>query len=80
MPVLPLAHNPRKPHRGHRTSYAVLPRTSVPRGGRRSILCMDEDDLPESPRCAECLTTLDVSGTEDHPYWWCPSGKVARLS
>jgi hypothetical protein len=28
----------------------------------------------------QCLTSLEVAGTEDHPYWWCPWCKVARLS
>jgi tRNA(Ile2) C34 agmatinyltransferase TiaS len=38
---------------------------------------MDELD---QPRCPECLTTLEVAGTVTHPYWICPSCKVARLS
>lgn len=41
---------------------------------------MDDDDLPDVPHCPECLTQLEVAGTEDHPYWWCPVCKVARLA
>jgi hypothetical protein len=36
-------------------------------------------DLLDNPNCPQCLTRLEVSGTEDHPYWWCPSSRVARL-
>jgi transposase-like protein len=38
---------------------------------------MDDVDLP---RCPECLVVLEVAGTVEHPYWLCPSCKVARLS
>ena len=37
MPVLPLAHNPRKPHRGNRTTYVALPRTRTVGGGVASV-------------------------------------------
>jgi len=40
---------------------------------------MDDADLV-APQCQECLTALEVAGTTQHPYWWCPSCKVARLS
>jgi hypothetical protein len=40
---------------------------------------MDDDDLL-TLRCEECLTQLEVAGTTQHPYWFCPSCKVARLS
>jgi len=38
------------------------------------------DDELDAPNCSECLTRLEVAGTETHPHWWCPSCKVARLS
>lgn len=37
------------------------------------------DDI-ESPNCPQCLTRLEIAGTEEHPYWFCPVCKVARLS
>jgi transposase-like protein len=40
---------------------------------------MDDDDLVV-PRCEKSLTALQVAGTERHPYWLCPSCKVARLA
>ncbi len=33
-----------------------------------------------APNCPECLAALEVLGTVEHPYWWCPVCKVARLS
>ena len=37
------------------------------------------DDLG-TPNCDECLTPLELAGTDDRPYWYCPSCKVARLT
>ena len=34
----------------------------------------------DTPNCEQRLTRLEVMGTEDHPYRWCPSCKVAHLS
>jgi hypothetical protein len=39
---------------------------------------MDDDAF--TPNCVECLTQLEVAGTEKHPYWWCPLCKVVRLT
>jgi len=36
------------------------------------------DDKP--PNCDTCLTTLEVAGTEQHPYWWCPTCRIAQLA
>lgn len=36
------------------------------------------DDV-DQPLCPDCLVVLEVAGTETHPYWWCPSCRVARL-
>lgn len=33
----------------------------------------------DEPRCSECLVTLEVAGTVDHPYWVCPDCRTAFL-
>jgi tRNA(Ile2) C34 agmatinyltransferase TiaS len=40
---------------------------------------MDDLDVA-TPRCPDCLTALEVAGTLEHPYWFCPSCKAARVS
>jgi len=34
----------------------------------------------DTPNCEVCLARLWPAGSDEHPYWWCPSCKVARLS
>jgi hypothetical protein len=38
------------------------------------------DDGLSTPNCGECLTRLLLAGSDEHPYWWCPVCKVARLN
>ena len=33
-----------------------------------------------TPNCEKCLTTLELAGTDERPYWFCPSCKVAHLT
>ncbi|MFP7833151.1 hypothetical protein [Marisediminicola sp. LYQ134] len=40
---------------------------------------MTEDGI-ETPNCERCLTRLDLIGNTEHPYYWCPSCKVAHLT
>jgi len=37
------------------------------------------DDDAATPNCQSCLTPLEVAGTVEHPYWWCPSCRIAVL-
>lgn len=48
---------------------------------RMMVLVNDDEGLIDAaaPNCEECLHPLEVAGTEAHPYWWCPSCRVARL-
>jgi hypothetical protein len=39
-----------------------------------------ENDGIGTPNCPECLTMLWPAGSDEHPYFWCPTCKVARLS
>ena len=32
-----------------------------------------------APHCPECTTHLELGGTDEHPYWFCPECHVARL-
>ena len=45
---------------------------------------MQNDDLgvenSGTPNCDVCLKMLELSGTDERPYWYCPSCKVARLT
>jgi hypothetical protein len=43
------------------------------------------DDLNDeldnaTPNCPECFTPLEVAGTVEHPFWWCPVCRVARVN
>ncbi|WP_166878723.1 hypothetical protein [Salinibacterium sp. ZJ450] len=40
----------------------------------------DLENVLQSPNCATCLQPLDIAGTEEHRYWWCPRCRVAALS
>jgi formamidopyrimidine-DNA glycosylase len=33
-----------------------------------------------TPNCPECLSVLQVAGTAQRPYFWCPVCRVARLT
>lgn len=51
---------------------------------RRSICGVDdlndEFDGTAAPNCPECLTPLEVAGTVEHPYWYCPVCRIARVN
>jgi len=34
----------------------------------------------DSPYCPTCLTSLTVEGTLEHPYWFCPTCRVACVT
>ena len=47
--------------------------------GPRRVRWRAMDDV-DTPNCEQRLTRLEVLGTENHPYWWYPSCKMAHLS
>lgn len=45
----------------------------------RRVAGMDDELRTALPKCRECMAQLDVAGDEQHPFWWCPSCRVAVL-
>ncbi len=43
------------------------------------LLDLRVDDL-DVPNCPDCLARLEVAGTVEHPYWWCPMCAIVKLS
>ena len=39
----------------------------------------DNDSWLETPNCPVCLARMWPSGTDEKPYWYCPSCKLPRI-
>jgi len=47
----------------------------------RYISLMDDDlEGLGDPSCARCLTRLEIAGTDERPFWRCPSCGLAVSS